>query len=150
MHICNMKALPLLVRELWPRLKFFKSRSNFKVKVTRSKFWHPLKGLVTMNTHVKYESSTYSSSRVIGKVKVFCACGRAHARRGYDNSSTDFRLGELKISTWYKKHEIKRREQKTVYSSQNYFHNTMNSALKMLYESIMNFFSHVYPNVHIS
>ena len=32
-----MKALSLLVGKLWPRLKFFKSRSNFKVKVTRSK-----------------------------------------------------------------------------------------------------------------
>ena len=32
-----MKALSLLVKKLWPRLKFFKSRSNFKVKVTRSK-----------------------------------------------------------------------------------------------------------------
>ena len=37
MYICNMKALPLLVRKLSPRLKFFESRSNFKVKVTRSK-----------------------------------------------------------------------------------------------------------------
>ena len=35
--ISNMKALPLLVRKLWPKLKFFKSRSNFKVKVHRSK-----------------------------------------------------------------------------------------------------------------
>ena len=26
--MCNMKALPLLVRKLWLRLKFFKSRSN--------------------------------------------------------------------------------------------------------------------------
>ena len=33
--MCNMKALSLLVRKSWPRLKFFKSRSNFKVKVTR-------------------------------------------------------------------------------------------------------------------
>ena len=32
-----MKALSLLVRKLWPRLKFFKSKSNFKVKVMRSK-----------------------------------------------------------------------------------------------------------------
>ena len=32
--MCNMKALSLLVRKLWPRLKFFKSRSDFKVKVT--------------------------------------------------------------------------------------------------------------------
>ena len=31
-----MKALSLLVRKLWPRLKFFKSKSNFNVKVTRS------------------------------------------------------------------------------------------------------------------
>ena len=35
-HICNIKALSLLVWKLWPKLKFFKSRSNFKVKVTRS------------------------------------------------------------------------------------------------------------------
>ena len=34
-------------------------------------FSYPWKGLVTSNTHVKYESSTYSSSWVIGKVKVF-------------------------------------------------------------------------------
>ena len=33
--MCNMKALSLVVRKLWPRIKFFKSRSNFKVKVTR-------------------------------------------------------------------------------------------------------------------
>ena len=32
----NMKALSLTVQKLWPRLKFLKSRSNFKVKVTRS------------------------------------------------------------------------------------------------------------------
>ena len=32
-HMCNMKALSLLVRRFWPRLMFFKSRSNFKVKV---------------------------------------------------------------------------------------------------------------------
>ena len=39
--MCNMKALSLAVRKLWLRLKFFKSRSNFKVKVTRSKFMVP-------------------------------------------------------------------------------------------------------------
>ena len=32
-----MKVLPLLIRKLCPRLKFFESRSNSKVKVTRSK-----------------------------------------------------------------------------------------------------------------
>ena len=40
-HRCNMKAIPLLVRKLWPRLKFLKSRSNFKVQVTRSKIVVP-------------------------------------------------------------------------------------------------------------
>ena len=33
----NMKALPLRVKKLLRRLKFIKGRSNFKVKVTRSK-----------------------------------------------------------------------------------------------------------------
>ena len=40
-HMCNMKAISLLVRKLWPRFKFFKSTSNFKVKVTRSKIMVP-------------------------------------------------------------------------------------------------------------
>ena len=35
--MCNMKALSRMVEKLWPRLKFFKSKSNFKVKVTRFK-----------------------------------------------------------------------------------------------------------------
>ena len=33
-----MKVLLLPVKKLWLRLKFLKSRSNFKIKVTRSKF----------------------------------------------------------------------------------------------------------------
>ena len=33
-HKCNMKALSLRIWKLWPRLKFFKSKSNFKIKVT--------------------------------------------------------------------------------------------------------------------
>ena len=37
-----MKVLTLLVRKLWLRLKFFKSRSNVKVKVTRSKILVPI------------------------------------------------------------------------------------------------------------
>ena len=31
-HMWNMKVLSLVVHKLWPRLKFLKSRSNFKVK----------------------------------------------------------------------------------------------------------------------
>ena len=40
-YTCNMKAISLLVRKLWPKLKFFKSRSNFKVKIMRSKIMVP-------------------------------------------------------------------------------------------------------------
>ena len=114
-HMCNMKALSLLVWKLWPRLKFFKSRSNFKVKVTRKfdlllknfnlghnfqtrsdrafilhmcilcdKTFHmvPLflmKGLVTRNTHVQYESPITSSLKVMTKVKVFVYAANADA-----------------------------------------------------------------------
>ena len=52
-------------------LKIFKSRSNVKVKVTRSKLWYHVKGLVTMTTHVQYESSITSGLKVMAKVKVF-------------------------------------------------------------------------------
>ena len=36
-HMCNMKALSVLVRKVCQRLKVFKSRTNLKVKVSRSK-----------------------------------------------------------------------------------------------------------------
>ena len=36
------------------------------------KNWHQWKGLVTRNTHVKYESTIYCGSEVMIKVKVFC------------------------------------------------------------------------------
>ena len=75
--MCNMKALPFLVRKLWPRLKFFKSRSNFKVKATRSKAWYYEKGLVIRNTHMKYESSIFNGLKVIAKVKVFVYAANA-------------------------------------------------------------------------
>ena len=61
----NMKALSHRIKKLWPMLKFFKSRSKIKVKVTCSKFMVPLerschkfcwKGLVIRYTHAKYES----------------------------------------------------------------------------------------------
>ena len=69
--MCNMKSRSLLVRNLLPRLKFFKRRLNFKVKVTRSKIMVPCEGLVTRNTHVQYESPISSDKKVMAKVKVF-------------------------------------------------------------------------------
>ena len=35
------------------------------------KLWYHVKGLVTRNTHVKYESPISSGKKVIAKVKVF-------------------------------------------------------------------------------
>ena len=70
-HMCNMKALSLLVRKLLPRLKFFKSRSNFKVKVTRSKIMVPCERYChKVCICVQYESPI-SSDKVMAKVKVF-------------------------------------------------------------------------------
>ena len=66
-----MKALSLLVRKLWPRLKFFKSRSNSRSRSRGQKLWYHVKGLVTRNTDVQYESPISSSKKVMAKVKVF-------------------------------------------------------------------------------
>ena len=38
----NMKNLSLTIQKLWPMFKFLKSRSNFKVKVSRSKILVPV------------------------------------------------------------------------------------------------------------
>ena len=56
-----------------PNVKVLKSRSQVKVKVTRSKIWYQWKGLVTRNTRVKYESPITYNSKVMVKVTVFFA-----------------------------------------------------------------------------
>jgi hypothetical protein len=66
-----MKALSLTIQNIWPMLKFFKSGSNFRVKVTRSKIWYQEKGLVTRNTHMKYESPITCHSEDMANVNVF-------------------------------------------------------------------------------
>ena len=48
-----------------------KYRSTITVRVTRSKVWYQLKGLIIRNTHVKYKGPTSNSSKVMTKVKVF-------------------------------------------------------------------------------
>ena len=67
----NMKALALMVPKLWPRLKFLKSRSKVKVKVTRPKMRVPLERLALGNAYIKYESHNSYGSQVMAKVKVF-------------------------------------------------------------------------------
>ena len=65
-----MKALPLSINELWPMLKFFKSRSKVTVKATCC-LWYCWKGLVIRNTHAKYEYLISYDRKVMANVKVF-------------------------------------------------------------------------------
>ena len=64
MYMYYVKALPLLVRKLWPRLKFFKRRSNVKVKVTRSKILLSMK----RSCHKKYICNTKALTLLVKKV----------------------------------------------------------------------------------
>ena len=69
--MCNMKALSLLVRKLWSRLKFSKVGQTSRSRSRGQKLWYHVKGLVIRNTHVQYESPISYSKKVMAKVKVF-------------------------------------------------------------------------------
>jgi hypothetical protein len=51
--------------------KFWKRRSNTKVKARGSRSLYQMKGLARRNTHVKYQSLTTYQSKVMTKVKVY-------------------------------------------------------------------------------
>ena len=77
-----MKALSLLVRKLWPRLKFFsKVGQTSRSRSPGKKCWYHVKGLVTSNTTVQYESPITSSKKVMAKVKVFSKVGQTSRSR---------------------------------------------------------------------
>ena len=63
-----MKALSLVVRKLLPRLKFFKVGQTSRSRSQGQKLWYHVKGLVTRNTHVQYESPITCGKKVIAKV----------------------------------------------------------------------------------
>ena len=73
----NMKALSLLVRKLWPRLKFSKVGQTSRSRSQDQKLRCHVKGLVTRNTHVQYESPVTSGKKVMAKVKVFVHASNA-------------------------------------------------------------------------
>ena len=76
--MCNMKALPLLVRKLWPMLEFFsKVGQTSRSRSQGQKLWYNVKGLVIRNTHMKYESSIFNGLKVMAKVKVFVYAAKA-------------------------------------------------------------------------
>ena len=68
-------------QQIWPL-----SRSKVTVKVTT---WYHRKGLVTRNTHAKYQSSICNSAKVMAKVKVFVTDGQ---RDGRTDRGTDRRM----------------------------------------------------------
>ena len=69
--MCNMKALSFPVRKLWPRLMLFKSRSNSRSRSRGQKLWYHVKGLVTRNTYVQYESVISVGKKLMAMVKSF-------------------------------------------------------------------------------
>jgi hypothetical protein len=64
-----MKALSLAVQKIWPMLKFLKSGSNFKVKVTRSKLLIPIER--SRHKEHTYEIPIPCHSKDMANVKVF-------------------------------------------------------------------------------
>ena len=70
-----MRALSLLVQKLWPKLSFF-SKVGQKSRSRGKNFWLQQKGLVTRNTHVKYESPISFGSKIMAKVKFFSKVGQ--------------------------------------------------------------------------
>jgi hypothetical protein len=58
-----------MVQKIWPRLKFFKTRSKFKI--TRSKLLISKNGLFMGYLNVKYQNPIPYGSKDIAQVKVF-------------------------------------------------------------------------------
>ena len=56
---------------------FSKVGQTLRSRSQGKKFWYQVKGLVTRNTNVQYESPTSSSLKVMDKVKVFVNAANA-------------------------------------------------------------------------
>jgi hypothetical protein len=68
----KVKKFSIAIQKIWPMLKFLKSGSNFKVKVTRSKILVPRERSCHRNIHLKYILSTIiCHSKDMANVKVF-------------------------------------------------------------------------------
>lgn len=65
-----LMPLPSLFKVI-SKVKFFKKRSNSKVKDTDLKMLVLTEKSCHQNTHVKYQSSTFHCSSVSSKVKVY-------------------------------------------------------------------------------
>jgi hypothetical protein len=71
----HMKSLSLTIQKIWPMLKFLKSGSNFKVKVTRSKVMIPIKRSCHKEHTYELESCITYHSKDMTNVKVYKKMG---------------------------------------------------------------------------
>ena len=78
-HMCNKKALSLLVWKLWPWLTFLKVVQTSRSRSQNQTLWCHVKGLVTRNTYMKYESSILNGWKVMATVKVVVHAAYADA-----------------------------------------------------------------------
>ena len=69
--MCNMKALSLMVKKLWPMLKFSKVGQTSRSRSRGQKLWYHVKGLVSRNTFEQYQSPITSGKKVMAKVNFF-------------------------------------------------------------------------------
>ena len=93
--MCNMKALSLLVRWLWPRLKFSKVGQTSRSRSRGKKLWYHVKGLLTRNTHVQYESPISYSNMVMVMVNVF-----VHASHAVADADADAYGRAMTLAPW--------------------------------------------------
>ena len=94
--MCNMKELSLLVWKLWLRLKFFKSRSNFTVKVENyGTMWKVLSQWLHIWIMKVLSLLVW---KLWPRSKFLSRSWRRHGRGryGYDIISPDIRPGSLK------------------------------------------------------
>ena len=74
-------------QQIWPW-----SRSKVMVKVTT---WYHRRGLVTKNTHAKYQSSICNSAQVMAKVKVFVTDRRTDRRMRFNVPTLSRKRGTI-------------------------------------------------------
>ena len=85
-----MKALFLLFQKLWPRLSFFKSRSKFKVKVTKS----------TRHVFVKHGCPRRQQSRNLAKIYKSYIFTLPHSQGHGMSVKCEKPLDELTVQVW--------------------------------------------------
>ena len=77
--MCSMKALPFWEESYGQGSSFSKVGQPSRSRSRGQKIWYDMKGLVTNNTHVQYESSIPSGKKVMAKVQVFVNASNADA-----------------------------------------------------------------------